>query len=282
MNVFIRVLLVLMVSASGCIVPAAADAPDQTVFITGANRGIGLEFARQYTRLGYNVIATCRSPGKAAELRELADSNDNLRIEALDLTDFDEMDSVVKRLNGQPIDILVNNAALLGDMQSQLFGSIDYEQFAQILAVNTIGTMRLSEALAPNVIAGNGKKIVTLGSAAGSIGSINGYPDLYAYRASKAALHLLMRNLSFELADEGVLVGLINPGLVDTRNFAGMLDGTIPTPPEFAQIVNLLKSGAVDLTTPETAVAQMISLIDSLEPAQSGLFLNADGTPVPW
>ena len=269
---------------------SAEDAPDigaklaatETVVVTGANRGIGLEFVRQYAGLGWRVIAACRNPSAATELNELKKRYQLLEVEPLDLTDYAEMDRFVANLKNQPIDILINNAALLGDMQTQLLGNIDYEQFNQIMAVNAIGTMRLSEALIANVEQSRQKKIITLGSAAGSISLLNGYADLYAYRASKAALHLLMRNLAIELTDQGIVVGLINPGLVDTRGFADMLSGKQPTPPEFAQIVAMLDAGIIQLSTPEEAVTQMRVLIAELSEAQSGVFLNADGTPLPW
>ncbi|MDG2154475.1 MAG: SDR family oxidoreductase [Gammaproteobacteria bacterium] len=261
---------------------AAESAAMPTVLITGANRGIGIEFAKQYAQRGWLVIASCRNPDSAKDLQALQRNYANLQLVQIDLINSAGIDQFAQSLNGKPIDVLINNAALLGDLKNQMFGQIDYEQFAQILAVNTIGTMKLSESLTPNIKLGTQKKIITLGSSAGSIASINGNPDLYAYRASKAALHLLMRNLSFELADDGIVVGLINPGLVDTRGFAAMLDGTAPTPPKFQKIVNLIKAGVIQLTTPETAVTDMITLIDELTPEQSGVFLNADGTPLPW
>ena len=261
---------------------AAESAAMPTVLITGANRGIGIEFAKQYAQRGWLVIASCRNPDSAKDLQALQRNYANLQLVQIDLINSAGIDQFAQSLNGKPIDVLINNAALLGDLKNQMFGQIDYEQFAQILAVNTIGTMKLSESLTPNIRLGTQKKIITLGSSAGSIASINGNPDLYAYRASKAALHLLMRNLSFELADDGIVVGLINPGLVDTRGFAAMLDGTAPTPPKFQKIVNLIKAGVIQLTTPETAVTDMITLIDELTPEQSGVFLNADGTPLPW
>jgi NAD(P)-dependent dehydrogenase (short-subunit alcohol dehydrogenase family) len=261
---------------------AAESAAMPTVLITGANRGIGIEFAKQYAERGWIVIASCRNPDSAKDLQALQRNHENLQLVQIDLVDSAGIDQFAQSLNGKPIDVLINNAALLGDLKTQLFGQIDYVQFTQILAVNAIGTMKLSESLTPNIRLGTQKKIITLGSSAGSIASINGNPDLYAYRASKAALHLLMRNLSFELADDGIVVGIINPGLVDTRGFAEMLAGTKPIPPEFQQIVNLLKAGVIQLSTPEAAVTDMIALIDELAPEQSGVFLNADGTPLPW
>jgi NAD(P)-dependent dehydrogenase (short-subunit alcohol dehydrogenase family) len=131
------------------------------------------------------------------------------------------------------------------------------------------------------VLASDTKKIITLGSAAGSIQMINPPPDFYAYRASKAALHLLMKNVALEFADQGVLVGLINPGLVDTRGFAD-IGPDDPVPEDYKVIVELIRSGALKLSTAEEAVGMMIPLIDGLTPQQSGVFLNADGQQLPW
>jgi len=278
---FTFALFLALVSAG--ITTAAADAASEpTILITGSNRGIGLEFTKQYAELGWNVIATTRNPANAADLQTLALEHKNISIKALDITDHRAVDALAAELNDQPVDILLNNAALLGEFPGQYFGQIDYQQFERILAVNTIGTLKMSEAFAGHVERSEQKKIVTLGSAAGSIGSINGHPDLYAYRASKAALHLLMRNLSFELQDEGIMVGLINPGLVDTRGFADMLSGEKETPDDFKQIVSLLEAGVLKLSTPEEAVKLMIARIDELGPETSGVFINADGAPIPW
>ena len=179
------------------------------------------------------------------------------------------------------IDLLLNNAALLGPRADQALGNIDYELLRQILAVNTIGTLKVTEAFRSHVAASNQKKIITLGSAAGSIQMINPPPDFYAYRASKVALHLLMRNAALDLAEEGILVGLVNPGLVDTRGFA-KIGPDDPVPDDFKQIVKLIRSGALKLSAPEDAVADMIELIANLTPDQTGVFLNYDGQVLPW
>jgi NAD(P)-dependent dehydrogenase (short-subunit alcohol dehydrogenase family) len=110
---------------------------------------------------------------------------------------------------------------------------------------------------------------------------INPPPDFYAYRASKAALHLLMKNVALDVADQGILVGLINPGLVDTRGFAD-IGPEDPVPDDFKQVVELLRSGALTLSTPEEAVGKMMVLIDRLTAEQSGVFLSADGQVIPW
>jgi NAD(P)-dependent dehydrogenase (short-subunit alcohol dehydrogenase family) len=279
---FLAALAASVTTYAGSHKNAVSGSRAPTILITGSNRGIGLEFARQYAKAGWNVIATTRDPAKAAQLQALDAEYPNLTVKALDLTDHKQIDQLGAQLVAQPIDILLNNAALLGDYDDQLFGAINYEQFEQILSVNTIGTLKVTEAFIDNVRLGKQKKIITLGSAAGSIGALQGKPDLYAYRASKTALNMLMRNLALDVADEGIVVGLFNPGLVDTRGFAEMLAGEQPTPANFEQIVKLLKSGAVELSTPEEAVNQMMQLAEEIGPAQSGMFLNADGQPIPW
>jgi len=261
--------------------PIAAPAAAPTALVTGSNRGIGLEFARQYADRGWRVIATCRDPGKAAELKRIAAKYPNVVIERLDITDHAQVDALAERYDYLAIDLLLNNAALLGERPAQTFGQIDFELFRRIIEVNTVGTLKVTEAFTPHVLASTQKKIVTLGSAAGSIQMINPPPDFYAYRASKAALHLLMKNVALQLADQGVLVGLINPGLVDTRGFA-KIGPDDPVPEDYKQVVAMIRSGALKLSTPEEAVGQMIPLIDNLTAEQSGVFLNADGQTLPW
>jgi NAD(P)-dependent dehydrogenase (short-subunit alcohol dehydrogenase family) len=252
-----------------------------TVLITGSNRGIGLEFARQYAQLGWRVVATCRDPDSADELRSIAAKHANVTIARLDLLDHAGIDALAAQYAGTPIDLLLNNAALLGPRPNQAFGNMDYALFKEILAVNTIGTLKVTEAFRNHVAASNQKKVVTLGSAAGSIQMINPPADFYAYRASKAALHLLMRNAALDLAEQGILVALINPGLVDTRGFA-KIGPDDPVPDDFKEIVRLIRSGALKLTAPEDAVADMIDLIANLSPDRAGVFLNFDGEVLPW
>jgi NAD(P)-dependent dehydrogenase (short-subunit alcohol dehydrogenase family) len=280
--------LLSIVSAVICIVNIAdiraeeiAGAASPTVLITGSNRGIGLEFVRQYAGLGWRVIATCRNPDGADELAEIASSHPNVTIERLDLTDHPEIDGLAALYADTAIDVLVNNAALLGPRGDQAFGRLDYELFQEILAVNTIGTIKVTEAFANHVARSSQKKIVTLGSAAGSIGMVTAPADFYAYRASKAGLHLLMRNTALDLGRQGILVALVNPGLVDTRGFAD-IGPNDPVPADFKQVVKLIRSGDLELASPEEAVADMIELIAGLTPEQTGVFLNRDGQVLPW
>lgn len=260
---------------------ADKQSAQQTVLITGSNRGIGLEFARQYSESGWYVIATCRSPEKADALQQLAEQYSNLQVAKLDVTDPENISGLAKELDGKPIHLLINNAALLGPRNDQAFANQDYELAANQYQVNALGPMRVIDAFIDNVRAAGPGKIITLGSAAGSNGYLRPPADFYSYRASKAATHFLMHNLSLELKDEGIVVGLINPGLVDTRGLADIKPGD-PVPEDFAQIVKLIQAGVIELTPPDVSVRQMITLIDSLTEEQSGVFLNFDGQVMPW
>jgi len=272
-------LLLAVLVAVPALVAQAAAAP--TVLVTGSNRGIGLEFVRQYAARGWTVIATTRRPDEAAGLRALAADRPNVVIERLDITSDAEVTALAAKYRGRPIDILINNAALLEGIDRQLLGKLDYELFERSFAVNAIGPMRVTEALLDNVAAGQLKKIVTLGSAAGSHGLLGPPGNLYPYRSSKAALNLLMHNLSLDVAGRGIVVGLINPGLVDTRGVLKLKPGEAP-PEEFAALMPLIRAGKITLITPEESVATMLALIDGLTPAQSGQFLNYDGRQLPW
>ena len=253
----------------------------RTVLITGSNRGIGLEFVRQYAAAGWRVIATCRNPGKATELNALAQDNPRILVELLDVTKAKGIAVLSGKYAGQPLDLLINNAALLGTRSAQDFGNQDFELAAMQYEVNALGPLRVSQAFIDNVRAAGPGKIIVLGSAAGSNGYLRPPADFYSYRASKAALHFLMHNLSLELADENIIVGLINPGLVDTRGLAA-IGPDDPVPDDYAQIVKLIRAGVIELTPPEEAVRAMMHLIDELTFAQSGVFLNFDGQVMPW
>ena len=278
----IRVRLILsMLLALASSLLQAADAPANTVLITGSNRGIGFEFVRQYAAAGWQVIATCRDPDGAGELRELAADNPRVVVEQLDVTESASIESLRRKYADTPIRLLINNAALLGPRDAQAFGAQDFSLAADQYAVNALGPLRVSSAFIANVRAAGPGKIIALGSAAGSNGYLQPPADFFTYRASKAALHFLMHNLALELADERIVVGLINPGLVDTRGLAD-IGPDDPVPADFVQVVRLIRAGVIELTSPEDSVAAMIKLIDSLGMEQSGTFLNFDGQVVPW
>jgi NAD(P)-dependent dehydrogenase (short-subunit alcohol dehydrogenase family) len=211
--------VVIYVSNAGMSIAAASG---QTVLITGSNRGIGLEFVRQYAARGWRVIATTRRPDEAADLRSLAAEYPNVAIEPLDVTSADDVATLAAAYRGVPIDVLVNNAALLTDLDVQLLGNLDYALFARTMEVNAIGPMRVTEALLANVAASNRRTIVTLSSAAGAHGLVSPPANLYPYRASKAALNMLMHVLALDLRERGIRVALLNPGLVDTRGILAL------------------------------------------------------------
>jgi NAD(P)-dependent dehydrogenase (short-subunit alcohol dehydrogenase family) len=252
-----------------------------TVLITGANRGLGLEFARQYAAAGWRVIATCRQPGEAAQLRELAAQAPAVVIEALDVTGQSQVVDLAGRLEATPIDLLLLNSAFLGPQTGQRFGGLDSALFADSFAANATGPLRVAEAFVGHVARSALKKIVFLGSAAGAIALLRPPMNLYAYRASKAAAHLLTRGLALELAPRGIVVGLVNPGLADTRGLLRLRPDE-PPPEDMAPIVALVRAGVIQLITAEVAVQGMIGVIDRLDATNAGQFLNYDGSSLPW
>ena len=180
-----------------------------TVFITGASRGLGLEFASQYAADGWSVIATCRNPDDAAGLHGIAGDID---VHALDVSDFGAVDAVAASQAGRPIDLLINNAGLLGPTAG--FGATDPESWEELFRVNTMAPLRLAEGLVGNVAASGQKKIVAITSALGSISEGGG--GYYPYRSSKAALNMVMKSLSTDLAGRGITVAVFHPGWAQT------------------------------------------------------------------
>jgi NAD(P)-dependent dehydrogenase (short-subunit alcohol dehydrogenase family) len=168
----------------------AADGYVPTVLVTGANRGIGLEYVRQYAARGWNVIATARRPAEAAELQALAKANPRVTVEQLDVADFAQVDALAARHAGKPIDIVVNNAGITGKPTEQYFGkSSDWAVFEAVLRTNTIAPLKIAEAFLPHLQASRQKKLVNVSSSEGSIGSVTA-GRMYFYRASKAALNM--------------------------------------------------------------------------------------------
>ncbi len=181
----------------------------KTALITGANRGIGLEFVRQLKEIGYYILGTCRHPEAASELNTLADE-----VFQLDVTDDDDIAALKQKLNNRPVDLLVNNAGISGE-QGVTVGNIDRDNFIHVFNVNCIGVVKLSDALLPNLQASIDKNILVISSRMGSI-SDNDKGRSYAYRASKSALNSAMRSFAIDVKDNGVKVMLIHPGWVKT------------------------------------------------------------------
>jgi len=230
----------------------------RNMLVTGANRGLGLEFARQYAIDGWKVYAACRDPDAARELVQLAaESGGAIRVLALEVTDAASVRAAAQSLAGDPIDLLVNNAGV-GSPKKQRLGSLDYAAWAQVLDVNTLGPMRVVEAFLDNIANGSDRQIVTLTSAMGSIAD-NASGGSYAYRSSKAAVNIVMKSLSIDLAPRGISCVVVHPGWV--RTAMGGPDGK--------------------LTTAESVTA-LRRLIAGLKPQDTGRFFNYDGKPYPW
>ncbi|HXQ41618.1 MAG TPA: SDR family oxidoreductase [Candidatus Udaeobacter sp.] len=221
-----------------------------TVLVTGANRGLGLEFARQYAADGWTVIACCREPAKAKELNKLTGA---IAVEALDVGEDAQIAALAKRLKGRSIDLLINNAGVYGPRSGTETGA-----WLDVFRVNSIAPHHLAHALADNVARSELKRIVSVSSAMGSIGE-NGSAGDYIYRSSKAALNMAMKGLANELKDRGVIVAILSPGWVKTDM------GGRGAPLEAAD-----------------SIASLRKVIARLKLKDSGKFFSHDGKPIPW
>lgn len=224
-----------------------------TVLITGANRGLGLEFARQYAADGWHVIACCRAPNGAPDLKKLGRK---VEVQALDVTSQQSVQHLAKTLAGAPVDVLINNAGLHGDRRA--FGETDVALWKQIFEVNTIAPVQVLTALLENVAAGTQKKVANITSKVGSIGD-GPSGGSYAYRTSKTALNMAMVNAAHELKARGITILLLHPGWVQT-------DMGGPTAP----------------VTIEQSIAGMRRIIDKATQAETGHFYDYTGRQLPW
>lgn len=231
---------------------AASAAVDElrTVLITGANRGIGYEFVKQYADKGWHVIATCRNPDSADALNAFAKEHDNVIVERLDLVDHAGIDALADRYKGQPIDVLINNAGLMrGPDKGQSFGTIDYSEFDTFFHTNAMGPLKVTEAFWPNVIASEHKTVAALTTGKGKWGiPIRGFAF---YKSSKAALDSLQLEIAKKGKSDGVKVVTLQPGVVDTHGAFG----------------NVKSPFLVDI---EVSIGGMIDIIDNLTMDQSG------------
>jgi len=188
-----------------------------TSLITGASRGLGCEFTRQYAADGWDVIATCRTPDTASTLIEVAiGANGRVTIEEMDVTDFSQVDAVAQRLAGKPIDVLINNAGIvLADFEHQSVGSMDFDGWLDLLRTNTLAPVKVTEAFLENVTASDQKKIVGISSTVGSMQEMN-FPAYYPYATSKAALNKAMRLMAEQFGEQGIIVANLCPGHAKT------------------------------------------------------------------
>ena len=250
--------------------PAAAD----TVLITGANSGLGLELVKQYAAKGWTVIATHRRDGVPESLQPVVAEHANVRVERMDVSSIDEVHALAAKLAGTPIDVLINNAGIYSDRSAcgdeacrgedatQTFGNLDYELFDEIMAVNVRGPLLVSEAFAENVRASRQKKMVSISSTNGSVTFTLGGSGAIAYRASKAALNREMQLVAVHEKSVGVTVLLLHPGAVLTERQA-----------------HLTYPGMIEM---QPSVAGMIEQIEKATLADTGRFIQYDGTTAPW
>jgi len=224
------------------------------VLVTGASRGIGLEFVRQYAADGYKVIATCREPESAKDLDRV---NGDVTKIALDVTSADSVGALVKALDKQPVDILINNAGVYLD-RGVKFGEIEYDKWAESFAVNVLGAVRVAEAVSDLVGRSKRKLMVFITSQMGSIGD-NAAGGSFAYRSSKAALNAAVKSMSIDLKPQGTACLLFHPGWV--RTDMGGKNATLEV---------------------RDSVSGMRRVIEGFDLEQTGSFLRYNGETVPW
>lgn len=236
-----------------------------TMLITGANRGLGLDFVRRLAPEGWQIHACCRDPAKAVQLLAMAKEYD-VTLHALDVADFDQIDVLKKALGNAPIDVLLNNAGIMETSQrtlsldhtNQMFETLDEDEWMAVMRVNTMAPMRMCEVFVDNVTASDRKQVLMMSSIVGSIGS-NSTSRWYHYGTSKTALNMVMRSLAADLRDRGITVISLHPGWTQT-DMGG---------PEAALTIDQSVNG-------------MVELLKKLTPADSGRFIAWNGEDVPW
>lgn len=229
-----------------------------TVLITGANRGLGLEFVKQYAEEHWRVIACCRQPSEATDLMQLSNRYPAIQVEMLDIADFSQIDSLANKLAAVPIDVLLNNAGVYGDERGHGFGNLDYATWNNNFTVNTQAPVKMAEAFLSNLKSGKHKLIVSISSLMGSIAD-NTSGGSILYRSSKAALNAAMKSLALDLEDQGIGVLILHPGWVITD-----------------------MGGPNALISPTVSVAGMRKEIADFAFLQTGSFLKYDGTALAW
>lgn len=236
----------------------------RTLLVTGANRGLGLEFVRRFAEQGGKIIAGCRHPQNADQLQNLSKSKpDQIAIEQLDVSEAESIGVLANKYKDQAIDMLINNAGLLGpnpiveNFPRQHFGSMDYELWAEIIRINTFGPVRMAEAFVENVARSGDRKIICLSSSVGSIESRR-TPSM-AYPSSKAALNKSVSLMADQLKERNIICVSLCPGHVKTRMGVGGAELEI-----------------------EDSVTGMIRVIESLTLADTGSFTRYDGARVLW
>ena len=234
-----------------------------SMLVTGASRGLGLEMVRQFVGDGWRIYACCRTPETATGLAALAAGSDGaITLHTLDVSKPEQIRALAEEFRGTPIDMLVNNAGLLGcsidAMEPAAFGSIDYDAWMQVHEINTMAPLRVTEAFVDHVAASEEKLLLFMSTHMGCITELAD-GGLYPYRSSKAALNLLVKGLSIDLAPRGVRTLAVHPGWVVT-------DMGGPDAP-----VNKVDS-----------IAGIRQVVANYGGGQTGRFYQYDGRELPW
>jgi len=227
-----------------------------TVLITGANRGIGLEFVRQYAEDGANVLACCRNHGDASDLQALAKDHEKVSVHTVDVAVDESVAALKAELSAAPIDHLINNAGIMGG-KKQALNDTDMDAWRDCFEVNTLGPFRMIAAFADNVAASDEKKIMTVSSFMGSIGRKGN--GAYIYRSSKAAVNMVATLAATELAERGIMSIPVHPGWVRTD-----------------------MGGADAAIAPEESVTGLRKVMADLTPERSGRYWNYNGEELEW
>jgi len=229
----------------------------ETILITGANRGIGLELTRVFAENNWRVLACCRHPEQAKQLQEIVAKHEQLGVYALDVTDDSAIERLAYILRNETIDILFNNAGIFGP-QEQGFGQSDPAAWLQVLRTNVIAPLRMAEAFVDLVAQSQRKIIASVGSMLGSL-TENTSGGYYVYRTSKTAVHMVMKSLAVDLQERGIIAVTFHPGWVRT-------DMGGPQAP----------------TTPTESAAGLFQVLTGLGREDNGRFLTFEGKELPW
>ena len=230
-----------------------------TTLITGANRGIGLEFCRQYAAGGWRVLGCCRYPEKADELNKLAAQYpEQIKIHALDVADLVQIDRLAQVLADESIDLLINNAGIYPDSNKGGFGHTDYSEWIQAFRINAMAPLKMAETFAAQISRSEQKTIVTITSKMGSIADNSGGGS-YLYRSSKAAVNMVVKTLAIDLKPVGITAVVFHPGWVKTD-----------------------MGGPNALISAEQSVSGIRGVIARLKISDSGKFMGYDGQEIPW
>jgi len=228
-----------------------------TILVTGANRGLGIEFVEQYLNEGNEVIATYRNENSSMDLIEMGNERSNLKLLQLDVSSNKSLNSFAENLGDSPIDIFINNAGVYGPRNSS-FGNVDEENWIPAIKINAIAPILLTQLIIKNIRSGADKKLIYITSKMGSIDDNKG-GGAYVYRSSKTALNAVVKSLSVDLKNEGIVVVLIHPGWVKTD-----------------------MGGPNALIDKDTSVRGMTEVISNLDISSTGNFYNYDGSIIPW